>query len=70
MLKVFELQYTPPDSMTFSLHYMPQLYDKYKQKVVQQTTEGLQWYAVASNGWSFRANHSHISVTLHYINND
>jgi len=39
-------------------------------KVCQQTGEGLQWYAVTCDGWSSRANHSYISVTLHYINNE
>ena len=34
------------------------------------STEGLQWYAVTSDGWSSRDNHSYISVTLHFINND
>ena len=70
MLKVFEPRYTPPDRTTFSRHYLPELYDKQKQKVCQQTGEGLQWYAVTCDGWSSRANHSYISVTLHYINNE
>ena len=33
-------------------------------------SDGLQWYAVTSDGWSSRANHSYISVTLHYVNNE
>ena len=70
MLKVFEPRYTPPDRTTFSQHYLPELYDKQKQKVCQQTGEGLQWYAVTCDGWSSRANHSYVSVTLHYINNE
>ena len=33
-------------------------------------TDGLQWYAITCDGWSSRANHSYLSVTLHYINNE
>ena len=70
MLKIFEPRYTPPDRTTFSQHYLPELYTKEREKICKQTSDGLQWYAVTCDGWSSRANHSYLSVTLHYINNE
>ena len=70
MFKVFEPRYTPPDRTTFSRHYLPELYTKEREKICKQTSDGLQWYAVTCDGWSSRANHSYLSVTLHYINNE
>ena len=70
MLKVFEPRYTPPDRTTFSRHYLPELYTKEREKICKQTSDCLQWYAVTCDGWSSKANHSYLSVTLHYINNE
>ena len=69
MLKVFEPRYTPPDRTTFGRHYLPELYAKEREKICKQMSDGLQWYDVTCDGWSSRANHSYLSVTLHYINN-
>ena len=69
ILKVFEPRYTPPDRTTFGRHYLPELYAKEREKICKQMSDGLQWYAVMCDGWSSRANHSYLSVTLHYINN-
>lgn len=68
--KVFEPQYIPPDRTTFSCRYLPDLYEKKKRKVLQQANVGLEWYAVTTDGWSSQANHSYVSITLHYINNE
>ena len=69
MLKIFEPRYSPPDRTTFSRHYLTELYAKEREKSCKQTSGGLQWFAVTCDGWTSRANHSYLSVTLHYINN-
>ena len=74
MLKIFEPRYIIPDRTTFSRHYLPHLYEKEKEKVLQQMKaghgHGLEWYAVTTDGWSSQANNSYVSITLHYINNE
>ena len=70
MLKVSEPQYTSPDRTTFGRYYLTELYAKEREKICKQTSDGLQWYAVTCDGWSSRANHSYLSVTLHYITNE
>ena len=69
MLKEFEPRYSPPDRTTITRHYLPELYAKEKEKICKPISGGLQWYAVTCDGWSSRANHSYLSLTLHYINN-
>ena len=69
MLKEFELRYSPPDRITITRHYLPKLYAKERKKICKQISGGLQWYVLTCDGWSSRANHSYLNVTLHYINN-
>ena len=46
------------------------MYAKERDKICKQTNDGLHWYAVTCDGWSSRAIHSYLSVTLHYITNE
>ena len=69
MLKEFEPRYSPPDRTTITQHYLPELYAKEREKICKQISGGLHWYAVACDEWSSRANHSYLSVILHYISN-
>ena len=46
---------------------MPELYEKEKTKIVKAIATELQYFAFTSDGWSPRANHSYISLTVHYI---
>ena len=64
MLKVFEPRYSPPDRTTFSRHYLTEMYTKEREKICKQTSGGLQWYAITCDGWTSRANHSYLSVTI------
>ena len=66
MLKVFEPRYTPQTEQ----HLVDTTYLNCTQKICKQTSDGLQWYAITCDGWSSRANHSYLSVTLYYINNE
>ena len=67
MLHTFEPRYVPPDRSTITRHYMPELYDQEKTKVTEAIATELQYFAFTSDGWSSRANHSYISLTIHYI---
>jgi len=68
MLHTFEPRYIPPDRTTIARHYMPELYEREKEKVVSAMASGLQHFAITTDGWSSRANHSYVSLTVHYIN--
>ena len=67
MLKVFEPRYTLPDQTTFSRHYLPYLYQKQKALVFEQMASGLKYFALTTNCWTSRAQHSFMSLTVHYI---
>ena len=67
MLHTFEPRYVPPDETTIARHYIPLLYEREKAKVTSAMASGLQLFAIASDGWSSRANHSYVSLTVHYI---
>ena len=67
MLKVFEPRYTFPDRTTFSRHYLPSLYQKQKALVFEQMASGLKYFALTTDCWTSRAQHSFMSLTVHYI---
>lgn len=67
MLNVFEPRYVLPDRTTFSRHYLPDLYQKERAKVTEQIALGLKYFAITTDCWSSRANHSFMSLTVHYI---
>ena len=60
MLHTFEPRCVPPDRTTIARHYMPLLYEREKAKVTSAMASGLQHFAVTSDGWSSRANHSYV----------
>ena len=67
MLKVFEPRYTPPDQTTFSRNYLPSLYQKGKAKVSEQIKSELKFFALTTDCWTLRAQHSFMSLTVYYI---
>ena len=67
MLHTFEPRYVPPDRTTIPRYYMPELYDQEKTRIMKAIATELQYFAFTSDGWSSRANHSYISLTVHYI---
>ena len=67
MLKVFKPRYVVPDQITFSRHYLPSLYHKQKAIVIEKTASGLKYFAITTDCWTSRAQHSFMSLTVHYI---
>lgn len=67
MMQAFEPRYIPPDRKALSTHYMPQLYQREKSKITSQMSKGMSYFAVTTDVWSSRANHSYISCTVHYV---
>ena len=67
MVRTFEPRYNPPDRKTLSTHYIPELYEKEKERVIEQI-RGIQHFAITTDMWTSRANHSYCSLTVHYIN--
>ena len=67
MLKMFEPRYALPDWITFSRHYLPSLYHKQSAIVSEKMASGLKYFAVTTDCWTSRAQHSFMSLTVHYI---
>ena len=67
MLRAFKPRYMPPDRKTLSTHYMVQLYEREKSKIVDQIGTGMNNFAITTDAWSSRAGHSYITCTVHYI---
>ena len=67
MLQAFEPRYIPPDRKALSTHYMVELYQREKSKITGQISKGMSHFAITTDAWSSRANHSYISCTVHYI---
>ena len=67
MLKVFEPRYALPDWTTFSRHYLPSLYHKQKAMVSKKMASGLNYFAITTDCWTSRAQHSFMSLTVQYI---
>ena len=70
MLHTFEPSYTPPDRSTLSRHYVPELYEREKARVSTLMAKHMDHFAVTTDAWSSRANHSYICLTVHYISKD
>ena len=69
MIKTFEPRYTPPDRKTIATNYMPKMYDKEKGKVKAKVAE-VKSFALTTDIWTSRANHSYTGLTIHYISKD
>ena len=69
MINVFEPRYIPPDRKTISTHYMPELYEKGKEKI-QQHLDGVKWYAITTDMWTSRAKQAFSAITVHYVTNE
>ena len=69
LLSSFEPRYTPPDRKTITNHYLPELYLHVKEKIEKQMEHAL-YFAVTTDGWTSRANHSYLSLTVHYIDDE
>ena len=68
MLKVFEPRYVPPDRTTITCHFMPDLYRAVEEEVTSSMSSGMEYYAITTDAWTSRANHSYVTLTVHYIN--
>ena len=67
MLHTFEPKYVLPDRKTFCQHYIPEMYEDERTKIVKAMEHGLKYFPLTSDGWTSRANHSYITHTVHYI---
>ena len=70
MLNVFEPKYVLSDRTTFSRHYLPYLYQKEKGKVTEKIASSLKYFAMTTDCWSSRPNHSFMSLTIHYVSTE
>ena len=69
LLISFEPRYTPPDRKTITNHYLSELYLHEKEKIEKQMEHAL-YFAVTTDGWTSRANHSYLSLIVHYIDDE
>uniref|UniRef100_A0A1X7VR53 DUF659 domain-containing protein n=1 Tax=Amphimedon queenslandica TaxID=400682 RepID=A0A1X7VR53_AMPQE len=69
MIKKFEPCYTIPDRKTFSVTYLPQMYDT-KKKRISNLNFSASLYSCTTDIWMSRAQHAYISLTIHYLAGD
>ena len=69
MMKKFEPRYTIPDRKTFSVTYLPQMYDTEKKRISNLVSSAL-FYSCTTDIWTSRAQHAYISLTIHYLAGD
>ena len=72
MLHTFEPRYFPPDRKTIATNYMPKLYEIEKKRVMGlvQSIGDSDHYAITTDLWTSRANHSYCCLTIHYVSAD
>ena len=72
MLHTFGLRYFPPDRKTIATNYMSKLYEVEKKHAMGlvQSIGDRDHYAVTTDLWTFRANHSYCCLTIHYVSAD
>ena len=64
MLYTFEPRYMIPDKKTLSQNYIPEIHQSEKARIAASMARGLKNF---THGWTFQANHSYITHTVHYI---
>ena len=67
MLHTCESRYIPPDQKMIIQHYMPEMYEREKEKIMDVMGKEVHWLAMTNAGWTARANHSYVTHTVHYI---
>ena len=66
MINTFEPTYEPPNRKVVATKYLPKMFDCEKQTIRQQMSN-LKSFALTTDIWSSRANHSYTGLTFHYI---
>ena len=46
---------------------MPDMYEREKEKIMDAMGKGVHWFAMTTDGWKSRANHSYVTHTVYYI---
>ena len=72
MLQTFEPRYSPPSRKTIATNYMPKLFEAEKTRVLKlvQSISDRDYYAITTDLWTSRANHSYCCLTIHYVSAD
>ena len=66
VLQQFEPRYTPPDYKTVSTKYLPRMFQTEKDRI-KKLLDPVSFYACTTDLWTSRAQHSYISLTVHYL---
>ena len=67
MLHTFEPLYVLPDRKAITQHYIPEIFEHMKANVIQAMKQGVVYFSLTTDAWTFRANHSYSMHTVHYI---
>jgi len=62
----FEPRYVLPDRKTITNHYIPAMHEN-ESKVTKSMQQDLVYFLLTTDAWTSRANHSHVTHTVHYI---
>lgn len=65
MLHTFELRYVLPDRKAITHHYVLTIM---KMKIMNVMEQGLEYYVLTTDAWTFCATQSYVTHTVHYIN--
>ena len=68
MFKAFEPRYIQPDRKILTQHYLPEMYEREKERIVESMKD-LCYFSLTTDGWTSRATEGYIAHTVHYINN-
>ena len=68
MLHTFEPRYVLPDRKAITNHYIPEMYECEKRKIMNAMEHGLEYCALTTDGWTSHATQSYVTHTVHYIN--
>ena len=69
LLKTFKPSYDPPLKKTLKTKYLPpQMYDAEHKKIKKDISQSIS-FALTTDIWTSRANHTYTGVTIHFIDN-
>ena len=68
MLYTFEPMYMLPDRKATTHHYIPEMYECERRKIMNAMEQGLEYCALTTDAWTSHATQSYATHTVHYIN--
>lgn len=68
MLHTFEPRYVLPDRKSVTHHYIPEMYECDKRKIMNTMEQDLEYCALTTDAWLSCSTQNYVTHTVHYIN--